>query len=166
VERGPYGTMPRGGAGDRHDASDGRRAPGVGGAAGDARLRERQGVAHHVLWPQGLAEKDKVVEAGLWHVCPAHVYEARVSAGGQVQVVVNFENCINARRAGGRATCGLGRDGRHRFVYAVHSPAVLRLLADQEAAGLARPAAARARDPWGPEVGRCAPACSRGRQKP
>ena len=48
----------------------------------------------HVLWPQSLPDKNEVAKAGLWHVCPAHVYEARVSANGQVQVVVNFENCI------------------------------------------------------------------------
>src|SRR5439155_18697076 len=30
-----------------------------------------------VLWPRALAEKNAVAEQGLWHVCPAHVYEAR-----------------------------------------------------------------------------------------
>ncbi len=107
----------------------------------------------HVLWPQVLAEKDAVVKAGLWHVCPAHVYEARVGAGGQVQVVVNFENCIKCETCWRTSDLvDWGRDGRHRFVYAVHSPVVTRLLADQEAAGLARPAAPRALDPWEPEL--------------
>src|SRR5262249_35886263 len=36
----------------------------------------------HVLWPKNLADKNAVVEQGLWHVCPAHVYEARVSPAG------------------------------------------------------------------------------------
>jgi electron transfer flavoprotein-quinone oxidoreductase len=107
----------------------------------------------HVLWPQDLAREDAVVKAGLWHVCPAHVYEARPSPGGAVQVVVNFENCIKCETCWRTSDLvDWGRDGRHRFVYAVHSPAVPRLLADQEAAGLVPPALPRAIDPWAAEV--------------
>ncbi|MCC6418764.1 MAG: acyl-CoA dehydrogenase family protein [Gemmataceae bacterium] len=103
----------------------------------------------HVLWPQDLPAKDTVTRAGLWHVCPAHVYEARVSPGGQVQVVVNFENCIKCETCWRTSDLvDWGRDGRHRFVYAVHSPVVTRLLADQDAVGLVRPAAPRTVDPW------------------
>ncbi|MCI0463152.1 MAG: acyl-CoA dehydrogenase family protein, partial [Gemmataceae bacterium] len=103
----------------------------------------------HVLWPQQLAEKDSVGKAGLWHVCPAHVYEARLSPGGQVQVVVNFENCIKCETCWRTSDLvDWGRDGRHRFVYSVHSPAVTRLLADQDGAGLVRPAAPRTLDRW------------------
>jgi alkylation response protein AidB-like acyl-CoA dehydrogenase/flavin-dependent dehydrogenase/ferredoxin-like protein FixX len=86
-----------------------------------------------ILWPQSLPDKNEVVKAGLWHVCPAHVYEARVNPAGQVQVVVNFENCIKCE------TCwrtsdfvDWGRDGAHRFVYAVQSPVVDKLLAEME----------------------------------
>src|SRR5262249_56413587 len=48
----------------------------------------------HALWPRTLPDRNAVVKQRLWHVCPAHVYEARVGPDGQVQVVVNFENCI------------------------------------------------------------------------
>src|SRR5947209_2752515 len=37
----------------------------------------------HVLWPRALQEKNDVTKAGLWHVCPAHVYEARTSPTAQ-----------------------------------------------------------------------------------
>src|SRR5262249_24455662 len=43
----------------------------------------------HVLWPKALQTKNAVINEGLWHVCPAHVYEARVNPQGQLQVVVN-----------------------------------------------------------------------------
>ena len=87
----------------------------------------------HVLWPTSLPDKGDIVKAGLWQVCPAHVYEARVSATGQLQVVVNFENCIKCETCW-RASdvVDWGRDGAHRFVYAVHSPVVTKLLADME----------------------------------
>jgi electron transfer flavoprotein-quinone oxidoreductase len=118
----------------------------------DARLAqlayETDKTSHiHVLWPGDLADKNDVIKAGLWHVCPAHVYEARVSATGQVQVVVNFENCIKCETCW--RTSGLvdwGRDGAHRFVYAVHSPVVPKLLADMDKAGKTRPALPYSRD--------------------
>ena len=50
----------------------------------------------HLHWPKSLAEKDAASEEGLWHVCPAHVFEARVGPLGQLQMVVNFENCIKS----------------------------------------------------------------------
>jgi electron transfer flavoprotein-quinone oxidoreductase len=103
----------------------------------------------HVLWPKAIQDKNKVVHAGLWHICPAHVYEARQGPGGQVQVVINFENCIKCE------TCwrvsdlvDWGRDGEQRFAYAVPSPAVARLLTDMESAGTARPTPPRVADWW------------------
>src|SRR5262249_44808536 len=99
----------------------------------------------HVLWPRNLAEKDDVVKQGLWHVCPAHVYEARVGADGHVQVAVNFENgvkCETCWRVSDLADWG--RDGRQRLVYAVHPPAAARLLEAIDLSGLARPAPPRA----------------------
>jgi electron transfer flavoprotein-quinone oxidoreductase len=103
----------------------------------------------HVLWPKTLQEKNDVVRAGLWHVCPAHVYEARVSPLGQVQIVVNFENCIKCE------TCwrtshlvDWGRDGKHRFIYPVHSPALARVLEESQAAAVARPRLPLHLDGW------------------
>jgi electron transfer flavoprotein-quinone oxidoreductase len=102
-----------------------------------------------VLWPMSLPDKDQVPGAGLWHVCPAHVYEARVSPAGQVQVVVNFENCIKCETCWRTSPLvDWGRDGRHRFVYPVHSPVMARLLEDVEGAALSRPALPRGLDPW------------------
>ena len=94
-----------------------------------------------MLWPQALPGKNAVTQTGLWHVCPAHVYEARVSAMGQVQVVVNFENCIKCETCWRTSDIvDWGRDGAQRFVYAVHSPVTSKLLADMDRAGTAPPA--------------------------
>jgi electron transfer flavoprotein-quinone oxidoreductase len=93
----------------------------------------------HVLWPKSLQNKNKIVTDGLWHVCPARVYEARVTGRDQVQVVINFENCIKCEtcwRTGDLADWG--RDGKHRFVYPVASPVVSRLLSAVHTAGLSR----------------------------
>jgi electron transfer flavoprotein-quinone oxidoreductase len=103
----------------------------------------------HVLWPKALQDKNDVVGAGLWHVCPAHVYEARTDPGGQVQVVVNFENCIKCETCWRTSDLvDWGRDGEHRFVYAVSSPVVPTLLTDMNAVGLASPTPPRAADGW------------------
>jgi electron transfer flavoprotein-quinone oxidoreductase len=108
----------------------------------------------HVLWPRVLAEKNQVVKDGLWRVCPAHVYEARVSPLGQLQVVVNFENCIKCETCWRTSNLAdWGRDGRHRFIYPVHSPALLRLVEEAQAAALERPALPRRRDAWAEAVG-------------
>jgi len=103
----------------------------------------------HLNWPQSLPDRNKVSGAGLWHVCPAHVYEARTNANGQLQVVVNFENCIKCE------TCwrvsdlvDWGRDGHHRFVYPVTSPVMTRLLTAVGKTGHAALPAPLTVDPW------------------
>ncbi len=103
----------------------------------------------HVLWPKSLPKKNAVVDNGLWHVCPAHVYEARLSPLGQLQIVVNFENCIKCETCW-RASdlVDWGRDGQQRFSYPVSSPAVPRLLQAVHAAGSARPALPQRLDHW------------------
>jgi electron transfer flavoprotein-quinone oxidoreductase len=117
----------------------------------------------HVHWPQALPEKNQVVQDGLWHVCPAHVYEARVSPLGQLQIVVNFENCIKCEACWRTSRLvDWGRDGRHRFVYPVHSPALIRLVDETQAAGLSAPARPRALDPWEPAVREAGPAADGG----
>ncbi|HEV3259479.1 MAG TPA: acyl-CoA dehydrogenase family protein [Gemmataceae bacterium] len=103
----------------------------------------------HVLWPKTLQDKNAIVGDGLWNICPAHVYEARVSPLGQLQVIVNFENCIKCETCWrGSDRVDWGRDGKQRFIYPVGSPVVPRLLEAVHAAGLARPALPRATDPW------------------
>jgi len=93
----------------------------------------------HVHWPRDLAQRAAIVKDGLWHVCPAHVYEARPGPSGQVQIVVNYENCIKCESCW-RATDAVdwGRDGAHRFVYAVSTPALKRLGEAAEPAAQAR----------------------------
>lgn len=103
----------------------------------------------HLLWPRSLAEKDAVTKQGLWHVCPAHVYEARVNAGGQLQVVVNFENCIKCETCWRTSDLvDWGRDGQHRFLYPVRSPVTDKLLQAVHGSGLARPKPPAALDHW------------------
>lgn len=103
-----------------------------------------------VLWPRSLPEKSDIARQGLWHVCPAHVYEARPGPQGQVQVVVNFENCIKCEtcwRASDLVTWG--RDGQHRFEYPVGSPVATRLIdAMGSSPSTVRPALPRTLDPW------------------
>jgi alkylation response protein AidB-like acyl-CoA dehydrogenase/ferredoxin-like protein FixX len=82
----------------------------------------------HVIWPQRLERKNDLVAAGLWNVCPAHVYEARVDSLGQPQVVVNFENCIKCETCW-RASdlVDWARDGQQRFAYPVRSSQAIRI---------------------------------------
>jgi alkylation response protein AidB-like acyl-CoA dehydrogenase/flavin-dependent dehydrogenase/ferredoxin-like protein FixX len=105
----------------------------------------------HLNWPRSLPDKNAVVDQGLWNICPAHVYEARVNAGRQLQVVVNFENCIKCETCWrGSDLVDWGRDGRHRFRYPVHSPAVARLVEAVQAAAIKQPTPLRIIDPWKP----------------
>jgi electron transfer flavoprotein-quinone oxidoreductase len=111
----------------------------------------------HLHWPKSLAEKDTASEEGLWHVCPAHVFEARLGPLGQLQTVVNFENCIKCETCWRAADwVDWGRDGRHRFTYPVHSPAVSKLLETINAPELNRPTLPRTLDPWEPATRRLA----------
>jgi electron transfer flavoprotein-quinone oxidoreductase len=103
----------------------------------------------HVLWPKLLQNKNAVVKAGLWHVCPARVYEARVSPLGQLQIVVNYENCIKCETCWRTSDLvDWARDGQHQFVYPVTSPVIARLLDAVQAAGPVRPALPHTRDRW------------------
>ncbi len=47
-----------------------------------------------VLRPDHFEKRTDLAKSPLWHVCPAKVYEDKVDDLGQVQIVVNFENCI------------------------------------------------------------------------
>jgi alkylation response protein AidB-like acyl-CoA dehydrogenase/flavin-dependent dehydrogenase/ferredoxin-like protein FixX len=103
----------------------------------------------HLLWPRSLPDKNRVAQKGLWHVCPARVYEARQSALGQLQIVVNYENCIKCEtcwRTGDLVDWG--RDGQHRFIYPVHSPVSSRLLDVLHTTAPARPAIPHTLDRW------------------
>jgi electron transfer flavoprotein-quinone oxidoreductase len=47
-----------------------------------------------VFRPEHFEDRTKIADSPLWHVCPAKVYEDNVDDLGQVQIVVNYENCI------------------------------------------------------------------------
>jgi electron transfer flavoprotein-quinone oxidoreductase len=115
---------------------------------------EKGGSSHiHVIWPRLLSNKNAIAGSGLWHLCPAHVYEARVTPPGQLQITVNFEKCILCEScARGSDLVDWGRDGRQRFVYPVDSPVGTRLRSAIQAASAARPARPRVVDPWQAEV--------------
>jgi electron transfer flavoprotein-quinone oxidoreductase len=108
----------------------------------------------HLLWPKALAGKNGIADKGLWHVCPARVYEARQNDFGQLQLVVNHENCIKCETCW-RASdlVDWGRDGRQRFSYTVGSPVVPRLLETVHAPGGQRTHPPLTNDSWAPLVG-------------
>ena len=58
-----------------------RRSTGKAASA-SSRTRRVKDSHIHVLWPKSLPDKNAVVHQGLWHVCPAHVYEARAQSAG------------------------------------------------------------------------------------
>jgi alkylation response protein AidB-like acyl-CoA dehydrogenase/flavin-dependent dehydrogenase/electron transfer flavoprotein alpha subunit/ferredoxin-like protein FixX len=117
----------------------------------------------HVLWPRTIADKNQVTKNGLWHVCPAHVYEARVSPLGQLQVVVNYENCIKCETCWRTSDLvDWGRDGRHRFIYPVPSPAAGPLLEAVQTTGASKPREPLHRDAWEPAVRKLAAVLAEG----
>jgi electron transfer flavoprotein-quinone oxidoreductase len=44
-----------------------------------------------LFWPGSLEQREELRAAGLWHICPARVYEY---PAGQLHPVVNYENCV------------------------------------------------------------------------
>jgi electron transfer flavoprotein-quinone oxidoreductase len=103
----------------------------------------------HVRWPRSLSNRSEIVNDAVWHVCPARVYEARVTEHDQVQIIVNFENCIKCETCWRTSdTVDWGRDGKHRFIYPVASPVVSRLLSAVDASALARYAPPHLVDRW------------------
>src|SRR5262249_14505902 len=44
-----------------------------------------------LFWPLSLEGREELRAAGLWHLCPARVYEY---PEGQLHPVVNYENCV------------------------------------------------------------------------
>jgi alkylation response protein AidB-like acyl-CoA dehydrogenase/flavin-dependent dehydrogenase/electron transfer flavoprotein alpha subunit/ferredoxin-like protein FixX len=152
------GRPPRG-IYNRYEVAAGRAADLTPSLARSAQAWERRlaGLAYesdkkshiHLLWPRTLPDKNAVVDQGLWNICPAHVYEARVSAAGQLQVIVNFENCIKCETCWrGSDLVDWGRDGTHRFTYPVHSPTIARLVEAVHATALKPSTPPRAIDPW------------------
>lgn len=77
-----------------------------------------------VLWPESLAERARLADSALWHICPAKVYEVRHDGAGHPGVVVNFENCIKCESCW-RCSDDVdwSRATQHRLIYQVYTPA-------------------------------------------
>jgi electron transfer flavoprotein-quinone oxidoreductase len=110
-----------------------------------------------LFWPRDLTRRGAVADAGVWHVCPANVYECHGTESGQLRLVVNHENCIKCESCW-RATdlVDWGRNGGHQLIYRVGSPATGRLLEAQEAALDQRPRPPKTRDWWSTAINRIA----------
>jgi electron transfer flavoprotein-quinone oxidoreductase len=110
-----------------------------------------------VFWPRDLAHRTAVADAGVWHVCPAKVYECHSDSAGQVKLIVNYENCIKCESCW-RATdlVDWGRNGGHQLIYRVVTPAMRRLLESLDRTMERRPRPAKARDWWTTALNRLA----------
>ena len=108
-----------------------------------------------LFWPRRLTDRAAVADDGVWHVCPAKVYECHKDAAGQVRLVVNHENCIKCESCW-RATdlVDWARNGGHQMIYRVVSPATSRLLDAQDRAAGQRPRPPKSRDWWATMVHR------------
>ncbi len=103
----------------------------------------------HLLGPRTLPDRATPAEQGLARVCPAGVFETRVSPLGPPEVAVHFQRCVKCEACWRTSPAvDWGRDGRQRLLYAVASPAVGRLLEAIERVGLGRPAPPRSPRPW------------------
>jgi electron transfer flavoprotein-quinone oxidoreductase len=84
----------------------------------------------NVIRPEHFEDRTKIAESPLWHVCPAKVYEDKVDDLGQVQIVVNFENCIKCESClrGAPADVDWTRTSRHQLIFSSPTPANRKLL--------------------------------------
>jgi electron transfer flavoprotein-quinone oxidoreductase len=110
-----------------------------------------------LFWPRELSRRSAIVEAGIWHVCPAKVYECHGDASGALRLVVNHENCIKCESCW-RATdlVDWGRNGGHQLIYRVTSPAADRVLEAQDRSFGQRPRPPKSRDWWSTAINRIA----------
>ncbi len=83
-----------------------------------------------VVRPEHFQDRTKLADSPLWHVCPAKVYENQVDDLGQVQVVVNFENCIKCESClrGAPADVDWTRQRRQRLIFNAPTSANRKLL--------------------------------------
>ena len=72
-----------------------------------------------VLRPDHFENRTDLAKSPLWHVCPAKVYEDRVDDLGQVQIVVNYENCIKCESClrGAPADVDWTRQRKQRLIF-------------------------------------------------
>ncbi len=83
-----------------------------------------------VIRPEHFQDRTKLADSPLWHVCPAKVYENQVDDLGQVQIVVNFENCIKCESClrGAPADVDWTRQRRQRLIFSAPTEANRKLL--------------------------------------
>jgi electron transfer flavoprotein-quinone oxidoreductase len=83
-----------------------------------------------VIRPLHFEDRTKIADSPLWHVCPAKVYEDKLDDLGQVQIIVNYENCIKCESCW-RATpadVDWTRQRRHRLIFSAPTEANRKLL--------------------------------------
>jgi electron transfer flavoprotein-quinone oxidoreductase len=83
-----------------------------------------------VIRPEHFEERTKIADSPLWHVCPAKVYEDKVDDLGQVQIIVNYENCIKCESCLRAAPADVDwtRQRRHRLIFSSPTEANRKLL--------------------------------------
>ncbi len=83
-----------------------------------------------VIRPQHFQDRTKLADSPLWHVCPAKVYENQVDDLGQVQVIVNYENCIKCESCLRAAPADVDwtRQRKHRLIFSSPTEANRKLL--------------------------------------
>ncbi|HUJ11407.1 MAG TPA: acyl-CoA dehydrogenase family protein [Verrucomicrobiae bacterium] len=84
-----------------------------------------------VFRPEHFEDRTKIADSPLWHVCPAKVYEDNVDDLGQVQIIVNYENCIKCETCWRSASRDVDwtRQRKQRLIFAAPTDANRKLLA-------------------------------------
>jgi electron transfer flavoprotein-quinone oxidoreductase len=91
-----------------------------------------EGQSHiKVFRPEKFEDRTKIAESPLWHVCPAKVYEDNVDDLGQVQIIVNYENCIKCETCWRSAPQDVDwtRQRRQRLIFSAPTEANGKVLA-------------------------------------
>ncbi len=80
--------------------------------------------------PEHFEQRTEIAKSPLWHVCPAKVYEQHTDDLGQVQIVVNFENCIKCETCWRAAPADVDwtRQREQRLIFSSPTPANRKLL--------------------------------------
>ena len=91
-----------------------------------------------VFRPENFENRTKIAESPLWHVCPAKVYEDKVDDLGQVQIIVNFENCIKCETCWRSAPADVDwtRQRQQRLIFSAPTEANQKLLELQQSVTL------------------------------
>src|SRR5439155_27333506 len=91
-------------------------------------LAYTSGAESHIklFWPLSLERREELRNSGVWHLCPARVYEY---PEGQLHPVLNYENCVKCESCW-RASDAVDwtRNRRQEVVFQTRSPVDAKLL--------------------------------------